>query len=482
MSIIKKIQIGIREGKFSEREVYNHYRKNAEHYDNFINALSGPNHSRIADFYSSSKESVQSQLKGIPVIYKDNICTSELYTTCASRMLQKYRSPFDATVVARLKAAGAVTLAKANMDEFAMGSTSTTGIYGPVKNPWNINFGTGGSSGGSAAAVAARLSPLALGSDTGGSVRLPAHFCGVVGMKPTYGTLSRYGLVAFASSLDQIGVIGHYASDIGYALDIMGGLDSNDETTVKIPKNFFSRKIQESDKNITIGVDYSSIDKLEHRMQSVVRHTIAIIQHAGYTIANIKLPNLEQASYVYYILACAEATSNLSRFDGIRYGGQELDLDRYSLEEFYLTQRTWGFGNEVKKRIMAGNYFLLQENYESLYVNAQRYRRYLYNEFKSIYLKEKVDCILMNVCSFDAGEITSQIHDIYKSDIYTVAANLIGAPAIAFPVTLSSSRLPMGMQLLGPAFKDDLLISIVDNIQSYNDFYYQQPQFGGKDI
>jgi aspartyl-tRNA(Asn)/glutamyl-tRNA(Gln) amidotransferase subunit A len=468
MSIISRLSKSLKSRSITYQDIWKHYLGNIKNYNDVLNAVvqTVP----LAQIEHQPNEG--SMLNGIPIIYKDNICTTQLRTTCASRMLQDYVSPFNATVFNKLHAAGSVMLGKANLDEFAMGATTSPELYGATKNPWDLALGTGGSSGGSAAAVSARFAPIALGSDTGGSIRLPAYFCGVIGMKPTYGAVSRYGLVSYASSLDQIGVAGLSAQDIAYVFDTLGGTDPQDPTTISLPTNFFSRKLVQPPQ-ATIGVDYSLFSPT-----GAGHHFILHLKHAGYEIKSITLPPMEPAQQCYYIVACTEAASNLSRFDGIRYGGKPSQEN--NLDNFYRTQRSEGFGQAVKTRIMAGNFFVSPGNYENYYGNATRYRRYLFDTYEELYRTHDLDCILMPVCS-DVDTAAAGTRYRYELDTYSVIANLLGYPAVSFPVSMYGSR-PLGVQLMGRAMKDDVLLHVVNKMQEYNDVLKSLPPFGGQDL
>jgi aspartyl-tRNA(Asn)/glutamyl-tRNA(Gln) amidotransferase subunit A len=468
MSIINYLSDKLSSGSLTYEDIWKHYINNIKTYNSTLNAVV----QNVQFEHIKHNPNTNSVLNGIPIIYKDNICTTQLRTTCASRMLEYYVSPFDATVVLRLQEAGAVMIGKANMDEFAMGDTTDPELYGPTKNPWNISLGTGGSSGGSAASVSARFAPIALGSDTGGSIRLPAHLCGVIGMKPTYGLVSRYGLISYASSLDHIGVAGLSAIDIAHVLDTIGGKDIHDNTSLFVPDKFFSRKLDQSPK-ATIGVDYSWFTS----SNSIGHHFVLNLQHAGYTVKPLTLPPSNPALQCYYIIACTEASSNLARFDGIRYGGNPLDTSNLDLDALYRTQRSKCFGQQVKSRIMAGNFFVSPDNYDDYYGNAIRYRRHLYDTYEEIYDTHDLDCILMPVCSGELAETDKK----HLGDLYNVIANLLGYPAIAFPVTMSNAR-PLGLQLMGRRMKDDVLLHIVNKMQEYNDVLKRCPPFGGQDL
>ena len=462
-SIVKRIRDLVHKGEMSLESIWKFYIDNINNYDKVINSLI--HQVKFQDI--EHVDAKDSDLNGIPIIYKDNICTKGIPTTCASNVLKDYVSPFDATVVERLKEAGMVCLGKSNMDEFAMGARTDTGIYGDTKNPWDLNLDAGGSSGGSGAAVAARFAPIALGTDTGGSVRLPAYKCGIIGMKPSYGTLSRYGVVAYASSLDQVGILGLNIEDIALVLDTAGGLDSRDATSLDIPCDFFSRKIHGNAKAV-IGIDYSVFKEDVGAMM----HVVSRLNHAGYETREILLPNLDKVESCYYTITSSEAFSNLSRYDGIRYG--HADQAAKSVDAFYKANRQ--FGDEVSNRLLAGAFFTSPDNCDSYYVNAQKYRRYICNSFNEVY--DKVDCVIMPVCQLNPYYDRT---DTYSVDHFNMLANLIGAPSIAFP-TYVSQGMPQGFQIMGRCFHDDQIIKIIYDLQKYDPILTRKAQYAGKDI
>jgi len=399
-------------------------------------------------------------LAGIPVALKDLISTKDIPTTCGSRILEGYHPPYDATVVTRLRTADAVLIGKLNMDEFAMGSSNENSGYGPVRNPRDTDRVPGGSSGGSAASVAADETILALGSDTGGSVRLPASFCGVVGLKPTYGLVSRYGLVAYASSLDQIGPLGRSVTDVALLLSTIAGHDSDDSTSADVAVPDYVGELSQGISGLTIGLPKQyDTEGLDPEVRSAVRNGVALLEAAGASVREIDLPVAGHPSYsvaAYYVIATAEASSNLARYDGVKYGLRVEDGD---LNGMYAATRSRGFGNEVKRRIMLGTYVLSAGYYDAYYLKAQRVRTLIQQDFDRAF--ESCDLIAGPVSPTPAFKFGERIEDplqMYLTDIYTVSVNLAGIPAISVPCGTSNSGLPIGLQLLAPAFEESRLL------------------------
>lgn len=403
-------------------------------------------------------------LQGLPVAIKDNMCAVDTATTCGSRMLENYQPPYDADVVERLKAADAVILGKLNMDEFAMGSSTETSFKGVTRNPWNDQHSPGGSSGGSAAAVAAGMVPLALGSDTGGSIRQPASFCGVVGMKPTYGRVSRYGLVAFASSLDQIGPFARDIQGTALLLQAIAGHDHRDTTSVQQDVPDYTGQLDQPLQGLRIGiVDEHYGEGLDSEVESAVRAAIGKLEAAGATVQSVELPHSKYSVATYYLIAPSEASSNLARYDGIHYGyrSDNFDSGTDGLVDLYCRSRGEAFGAEVKRRIMLGTYALSAGYYDAYYLKALKVRRRIREDYDRAF--EQVDVIAGPVCPTTAFRIGEKLGDplaMYLNDIYTISANLAGVPGISIPCGVDSSGLPIGLQLQGPAFEELRLLQV----------------------
>ncbi|MFC4892364.1 Asp-tRNA(Asn)/Glu-tRNA(Gln) amidotransferase subunit GatA [Pseudofrancisella aestuarii] len=410
-------------------------------------------------------EGKQGLLTGIPILHKDLFCTKDIKTTSASRILDDFISPYDSTVTRKCKEAGMITLGKLNMDEFAMGSTNENSYYGAVSNPWDLDRVPGGSSGGPAAAVAAGFAPVATGSDTGGSVRQPASFCGLTAMKPTYGSTSRYGMIAFSSSFDQAGIFGHYAEDVAIMLDTISGDCEFDSTCVGIPENHFTKDIDKSIAGKVVGVDESLMKDLNPDLAAQMKKALENLKAIGVTIKSVTIPDLKEALSTYYIITPAEAAANLARFDGVRYGHRS---DKATdLESLYQLSRSEGFGAEVKRRIMIGNYVLASSQYDSYYNKAQQIRRIMTDQMNKIF--EEVDAVFMPASPSEAFRKGDKLDPVsaYLSDIYTIPANISGLPAISFPVGFVNN-LPVGAQLIGKAFNDNVLTQLVVQYQKHN--------------
>lgn len=421
------------------------------------------------------------KLAGVPVGIKDNIHVAGLYTTCASKMLKHYQAPFSATVVERIEAEDGIIFGKLNMDEFAMGSTTRYSAFHPTSNPWDFSCVPGGSSGGSAAAVAARFCPLTLGSDTGGSIRQPAAFCGVVGFKPSYGAVSRYGLVAFGSSLDQIGPLAAVVEDIALAMDTLAGKDAKDATS----KSFFAKSFQEMlslEVPRLIGVPRNFLNGLREDIRQNFFNSLAVLEQQGSRIIDIDLDILKHAVSVYYIIASAEAATNLARFDGIRYGYRASDAR--GIDEVYTHSRVQGFGKEVVRRILLGNYVLSAERQSIYYKKGSAIRVKIIQAFQRAF--ERCDVIAMPVCScpaFPDGDVLDPIA-LYLQDIYTVATNLAYLPAIAVPSGFSKEKLPLGLQIIGQQGQDLRVCQVGYSFQEHSQIKNLYPRayqerFGG---
>ena len=414
-------------------------------------------------------------LTGIPVAHKDIFCTDGLLTSCGSRMLHNFIAPYDATVVQRLAAAGMVTLGKTNMDEFAMGSSNETSFYGPVRNPWDNERVPGGSSGGSAAAVAAGLAPAATGTDTGGSIRQPASLCGITGLKPTYGRVSRYGMIAFASSLDQGGPMARSAEDAALLLNAMAGFDPLDSTSVERETEDYAAALDTPLKGLKIGIpaEYFGPD-LQAGMGDAVHAAMKELQRAGAILKDISLPNTGLSIPAYYVVAPAEASSNLSRYDGVRFG-YRCDEPR-DLADLYCRSRDEGFGAEVKRRIMIGTYVLSAGYYDAYYLKAQQIRRLIRDDFRQAFAA--VDLILSPTTPDTAFKLNERLDDpvrMYLSDIYTVSVNLAGLPAISVPAGFADG-LPVGLQLIGDHFSEARLLAAAHQYQLLTDWHQQHPE------
>jgi aspartyl-tRNA(Asn)/glutamyl-tRNA(Gln) amidotransferase subunit A len=425
-------------------------------------------------------------LAGVPVAIKDVLCVDGEPTTCGSRMLKSFRPPYNATVIERLRAADAVLMGKTNMDEFAMGSSTETSAYGPTLNPWDEARIPGGSSGGSAAAVAADLAPLALGSDTGGSIRQPASVCGIVGMKPTYGRVSRYGLIAFASSLDQIGPFAHDLTDAALLLRVISGQDPLDSTSVDAPVPDYAASLDTPPRSLRIGLVREFFGEgLDAEVEAAIREAVAVYEKAGATIKEVSLPHSKYGVPAYYLVAPAECSSNLARYDGTIFGHRAEDIaPRYPGEEqlpplirMMMASRAEGFGAEVKRRIMLGT-FALSAGYADQYYNqALKVRRLIRNDFDTAF--KDVDVLLgptSPTAAFKLGERTADPLAMYLSDIYTITANLAGIPGLSVPCGLTRTGLPIGMQLLAPAFDEDNLLRTARVFERVTDWHTRRPK------
>ena len=474
---LKSLSNALQQGQLSSTELTTHYLQRIadnHHLNAFISidkdaALTA---AALADQRIHRGEA--HPLTGIPLAHKDLFCTSALPTTCASKMLAQFQSPYDATIVQRLEATGAIVIGKTNMDEFAMGSSNENSYFGAVKNPWQTEYVPGGSSGGSAAAVAADLVPFATGSDTGGSVRQPAAFCGISGLKPTYGLISRFGMVAYASSLDQAGPMARSAEDIALVLQVMAGFDEKDSTSIAKDVPDYSSTLNDSIQGKRIGLPscFFHTDVVPD-IQDAIYAAIKTFEEAGATIVELDL-NL-QSLWVpcYYVIACAEASSNLSRFDGIRFGHRSNDV--HTLQELITHSRSEGFGLEVKRRILTGTHVLSSGFFDDYYVQAQKIRRLIQEEL--VQALTTVDMILGPTTPSTAFKIGEKITDPtqrYLADIFTVSANLAGLPALSIPAGFSEG-LPIGMQFIGPHFSEARLLNMAHYYQQCTQWHIQRP-------
>ncbi len=414
---------------------------------------------KAADLRRAARQPL-SAIDGVPIALKDNFCMEGVETTCGSRILQGYVPPYDATAVARLEAAGAVIVGKLNMDEFAMGSSTENSAFGPTRNPWDLSRTPGGSSGGSAAAVAAGLVPGALGTDTGGSIRQPASLCGCVGLKPTYGRVSRYGVIAFASSLDQVGPLAPDVQGVALLLQSIAGQDERDQTSSARPVPSYGELLEKSVRGLTIGVPKELFaEGLDGQVERAVRAAMARLEEDGCTLKPISLPNAPHAIAAYYLVATAEASSNLARYDGVRFGHR---AQADSLLEMYQATRAEGFGAEVKRRIMLGTYALSAGYYDAYYLRAQKVRTLIRRDFEQAFAAG-VDAVVSPTCpttAFRLGEKSGEPLAMYLSDVYTVPANLAGLPGISVPCGFDQGGLPIGVQLVGRPFDEGTLLRL----------------------
>jgi aspartyl-tRNA(Asn)/glutamyl-tRNA(Gln) amidotransferase subunit A len=414
-------------------------------------------------------------LTGIPIAQKDIFCAQGWRTTCGSKMLDNFIAPYDAHVISQFNAAGAVNLGKTNMDEFAMGSSNETSYFGPVRNPWDIKAVPGGSSGGAASAVAARLCAAATGTDTGGSIRQPAALCGISGIKPTYGTVSRYGMIAFASSLDQAGPMARSAEDCALMLNVMTGHDPRDSTSLQRDKEDYTSDLSRPLKGLRIGLPREFFAAgLSQDVGQSVQAAVAEYQKLGATVVDISLPNAKLAVPVYYVLAPAEASSNLSRFDGVRYGYRAPDYT--DLTDMYEKTRAQGFGEEVKRRIMIGTYVLSHGYYDAYYLQAQKIRRLIAQDFVEAF--KQCDVIMGPTSPSTAFELNAKSDDpvqMYLSDIYTIAVNLAGLPGMSIPCGTGANGLPVGLQIIGDYFKEAQMLNVAHQYQLATDWHQRAP-------
>ncbi|MCE3044888.1 Asp-tRNA(Asn)/Glu-tRNA(Gln) amidotransferase subunit GatA [Legionella sp. 16cNR16C] len=474
---LRELITALHSKKISSTELTSHYLKRIDQYKTLncfisVDAEAAMMQAQKADQLLHKGEA--QLLTGVPMAHKDIFCTSELATTCGSRMLADYKSPFPATVVNKFAAHNTVLLGKTNMDEFAMGSTNENSYFGPVKNPWNLSCVPGGSSGGSAAAVAADLSAFATGSDTGGSIRQPAAFCGISGIKPTYGLVSRYGMVAYASSLDQGGPMARTAEDLALVLSVMAGFDPNDSTSY--PSNIpdYSSFLNQSLKGLRVGLPSCFFQaEVNSEIQLVIRHAVKQLEDAGAIIVEMDLGLQSLWVPCYYLIACAEASSNLSRYDGIRFGYRSARAG--DIRELIAASRSEGFGLEVKRRILTGTYALSSGYFDAYYLKALKIRRLIQQELLAQF--SKVDVILGPTTptpAFPLGEVQSDPIQNYLADIFTVASNLAGIPAISIPAG-QIRGLPVGMQLMAKHFNEALLLNVAHQFQLMTDWHQRRP-------
>ncbi|HJM59129.1 MAG: Asp-tRNA(Asn)/Glu-tRNA(Gln) amidotransferase GatCAB subunit A [Gammaproteobacteria bacterium] len=470
---------GLIEGSFSSTELTEHYLNRISNLDKDLNSYITVTADLALQQAALSDERYKSSkalpLDGIPIAHKDIFCTEDVLTTCGSKMLSNFKAPYSSTVVNKLSSEGVVILGKTNMDEFAMGSSNETSFFGPVKNPWNKEYVPGGSSGGSAACVSAQLASAATATDTGGSIRQPAALCGLTGIKPTYGRVSRYGMIAFASSLDQGGVLARSAEDSAILLESMSGHDPKDSTSLKEEVPSFLDSIDSSINGIKIGLPKEFFERdLPEYVESSTKEAIETYKNLGAEIHEISLPNVDLSLPVYYIIAPAECSANLSRYDGVRYGYR--CEDPKDIEDLYMRTREEGFGSEVKRRVLIGTYALSAGYYDAYYLKAQKCRRLVANDFSKAF--ESVDVILSPTTpgtSFKSGEKSNDPIEMYLQDIFTIPANLAGLPGISFPCG-NHDGLPLGVQLVGNSLQEAKLLQAAHQFQKVTDWHNKFPE------
>ncbi|OGT71102.1 MAG: aspartyl/glutamyl-tRNA amidotransferase subunit A [Gammaproteobacteria bacterium RIFCSPLOWO2_02_FULL_56_15] len=464
--------------EISSQELTRIYLERAARYNPVINAFITltPEHAMEAALAADQRLQAGSAgpLTGIPVAHKDIFCTDGIRTSCGSRMLDNFPAPYNATVVERLQDAGMVMIGKTNMDEFAMGSSNENSYYGPVKNPWDTNRVPGGSSGGSAAAIAAGMAPVTTGTDTGGSIRQPAALCGVTGLKPTYGRVSRYGMIAFASSLDQGGPITHTAEDAALILNAMCGFDARDSTSADHPQEDFTGELNRPLEGLRVGLPREFFDsRLDPGIGGLIRDAIRRLEQSGARLMDIDLPHSALSIPVYYVVAMAECSSNLSRYDGVRFGYRCTNPE--NLLDLYCRSRGEGFGDEVKRRIMIGTYVLSAGYFDAYYLQAQKVRRLIRDDYRQAF--NSVDVIIGPTTpstAFKLHEKTADPVSMYLSDIYTVSVNLAGLPAISIPAGFLNG-LPVGMQIIGNHFSESRLLNLAHRFQLETDWHLARP-------
>ncbi|MCR8921589.1 Asp-tRNA(Asn)/Glu-tRNA(Gln) amidotransferase subunit GatA [Dasania sp. GY-MA-18] len=475
---IAELLKGLDSKAFSSVELTQHYLDRIKQLDgNYNSYITVTAEQALAQAQAADQARSQGEhalLSGIPIAHKDIFCTSGVKTSCGSKMLDNFIAPYDATVIEKFQQAGAVSLGKTNMDEFAMGSSNESSFYGPVKNPWNTDTVPGGSSGGSAAAVAAQLAPAATGTDTGGSIRQPAALCGITGLKPTYGRVSRFGMIAFASSLDQAGPMTRSAEDAALLMNVMAGLDEKDSTSADKAVPDYCADLNQDLTGMTIGLPKEYFGKglnaeIEHSVQAAIKE----YENLGATVKEISLPHTELAVPCYYIIAPSEASANLSRFDGVRYGYRCEDPE--DLYDLYTRSRAEGFGDEVKRRILVGTYALSAGFYDAYYKKAQQIRRLIKNDFVNAF--KEVDIIMGPTTpnpAFNLGEKSNDPVTMYLEDIYTLSVNLAGLPGMSIPAGFADNK-PTGLQLIGNYFEEARLLNAAHRFQLATDWHQQTP-------
>ena len=476
---LKELSEGLKQKKFSSLELTKFFLNRLDLHNSSINAFITIDKDKSLAMAKRAdeiiKEGNQDYLTGIPIAQKDIFCAEGWKTTCGSKMLDNFIAPYDSTVISKFNLAGAVNLGKTNMDEFAMGSSNETSYYGNVKNPWDIKTVPGGSSGGSAAAVAGMLAPAATATDTGGSIRQPASLCGLTGLKPTYGLVSRYGMIAFASSLDQAGPMCHSAEDCAAMMNVMSGHDPKDSTSIQREKENYLTDINNPIKGLKIGVPKEFFSEgLDPEVEKIIEKGISEYKKLGAEIVEISLPNNHLSIPVYYVIAPAEASSNLSRYDGVRYGHRTKKYD--DLMDMYCKTREEGFGDEVKRRIMIGTYVLSAGYYDAYYLKAQKIRRLISEDFKKAF--EKCDVILgpsAPSVAFPIGDKKEDPLKMYMQDVYTISTNLAGLPGLSMPGGLMNN-LPVGIQLIGNYFSEAKLLNIAHIFQTNTNWHNLTPE------
>lgn len=476
---LKQLSDALHQGDITSVELTRHFLDRINQHNGELNAFISVTEDLAMEQAKAADERLQAKtaglLTGIPLAHKDIFCTKGVRTSCGSKMLDPFVSPYDATVVEKLNAAGMVTLGKTNMDEFAMGSSNETSFYGPVKNPWNTERVPGGSSGGSAASVAARLAPVATGTDTGGSIRQPSSLCNLTGLKPTYGRVSRYGMIAFASSLDQAGPMAANAKDAAMLLNAMSGFDERDSTCVNREVPDYTSTLNDSLAGLRIGLPKEYFGEgLDPAVAETIETAIKEFEKLGATIKEISLPNTNLAVPTYYVVAPAECSSNLSRMDGVRFGHRAENPK--DLLDLYQRSRGEGFGDEVKRRIMVGTYALSAGYYDAYYLKAQQCRRLISNDFQQAF--EEVDVIMgptAPTTAFKLGDRTNDPVAMYLADIYTISTNLAGLPGMSIPSGFADG-LPAGLQIIGNYFEEARLLNIAHQYQQQTDWHQQIPK------
>ena len=476
---LTQLAAGLERGDFSSVELTAALLARVEAHDSALNAFVTVTAERALAAAKRADEARAAGeagvLNGLPIVHKDIFCTQGVLTTCGSRMLENFISPYDATVVERLAVAGAVVLGKTNMDEYAMGSSNETSYFGPVRNPWGLDFSPGGSSGGSAAAVAARLVPAATGTDTGGSIRQPAALTGTVGLKPTYGRVSRYGMIAFASSLDQAGVISRSSEDAALLLGVMAGFDPRDSTSIDHPVADYTAALSGSLEGLRIGIVRQHFDEgLDAQCGAAVKEALAALESEGAILTEVDMPNLDLSVPTYYVVAPAECSSNLSRFDGVRFGHRADDPE--DLFDLYCRSRGEGFGAEVKRRIMTGTYVLSAGYYDAYYLKAQQVRHLIADDFHKAFAE--VDVIAGPTSPTPAFKLGDKIDDpitMYLNDIYTIGANLAGLPGMSTPCGFVDG-LPVGLHLVAPHWGEETLLRCAHNYEQLSSWHQACPE------